>query len=1703
MKIFSLKFKYNLLISVLSVGLFSYVLIANAVTTTCSTDLSSSGTYTLAASTTNTCNITSAGVVLDGGGFGIDNSQAIEGNGYSFDVSNINTTGIISSIGITSSTTINITNSNVATMDVSGADAAGDAQAGGIINLTNTTAGALIANGGDSTDNGYGGAAGSFSLSDSSSISQTANAGSCGPNNNNSDCPNIFTAQVDSDWDNTANWSKGTIPDSTSYVEIHSSISNVSSGNAYANSAIFIDASFSVYASFYISSDIIFTGNGHFEYGNLFVYGDQVSFEDNTYNAGYIEYFGNSTVNFYGNSYNYQTIDGNTNFYDNSYNYYGTLYGNTNFYDNSYNYYGYLYGESIFHGDIAYLYNGSVQNSLTRAYNTSVVSSRNFIDDYTYANNHAWIVTATSSIVVDLSNTTCDSNTTFVANGGTFIFGPNCIGVPAGISVVTPTTNATLASLSPVLVNWNQGVGGYNYSSCQYSFGNVANFSTSTSAWTDGTLWQGASCTGSGAEIRATSTYSGSQILAIRAFYNSIATSSIVNFTYTPSRFLYFYNTGSNSNWSTVGNWYTDASHTISAGSLPTSVDKITVIGSTTPTVDLDSWTQPALINSGQTGIVFTGASNASTTVTINGKASFNNHAKNKGRINGNVVFNDSSSNLSAGQVGNATLNASATNVGTIFVNGTFYGDISENTGTIYGIKTRYYNATTTTSRNFTNSWTVMADGVAVTIASSTQFNTTTKFKTANNGYFIGGPTAVYFWSSSNISNSWLSTSNWYSDSATTTALGYLPTATSTVITLGSVAPSVDLDSLNWITPTGIDASATGISFTSSAGASIDTGITGTTTFNGNAINLSTILGNVTFASTTKNNTGAVISGDVVFNTNSQNNGGLITGDVIFNNSSLNTNNSSIFGDVTFNSSSVNGTTTGSISGTATFYDTSRNDGVIDNNAVFYEDTANNNNTVSGTQTRYFTANATTTRNFVITGPWTLIANNAIVHLDDTSVFNATTTLTELNSGNFTGEGVPGSYTECTKPFVLPGTYTLETDTENICDIQVDGVTIDGGGNTIGNIPQAFPDNGANGWVDMTGNVLLMHMDETSGTLTDSSGNSNTGTSNNGIVSDTGVINGAQDLDNGNRISIAQSSSMNLTTTDRFTFSAWVKPRNSDGGAVFIQRNSCNNNYQYQFYLTYFVVQNQAAQNQLVQPNHQFIPDEWVHIATTYDGSDLKYYVNGNLDNTTNIGSININPNTSSSKIGHDTCSRDFDGLIDEAAIWNRALSLSDIQIIYNNQLPSIFITGNGYDFDINNATVGGSIISAGATINIANSTITTVDVSGVDAAGDGQAGGTINLINTTAGALIANGGDSTDYGYGGLAGTINLTDAPTSTATSETANAGANGPNLTSGQGNSGGSSSNVSGCTDPSASNYNPNATSDNGSCRYPTVQIHGCTNPSASNYNPNATINGSCSYPTYNPYIPTSSGGGNNGGTQGLGGTLGGIARVGSLIFNPLTPFGLNINNQLGFTYFGNILEGLNPVGNFNLKPITFSPNFSISSFLFDPLPKSITDALNRSVKLANVITSLGITKTQDLVSLTRRPIKLPASYDTPGLFIVSNGTTTLDNYLSNDLKKGLVQLVYVKSGDVLNVSLIPLSTGKVTGKFDGKDISFIQSPGKIVSSIITASTTPGKYFLTTQSAPLPLMIEVLSPPHPNPVKPPGFWARVMSWFSRLFH
>ena len=75
----------------------------------------------------------------------------------------------------------------------------------------------------------------------------------------------------------------------------------------------------------------------------------------------------------------------------------------------------------------------------------------------------------------------------------------------------------------------------------------------------------------------------------------------------------------------------------------------------------------------------------------------------------------------------------------------------------------------------------------------------------------------------------------------------------------------------------------------------------------------------------------------------------------------------------------------------------------------------------------------------------------------------------------------------------------------------------------------------------------------------------------------------------------------------------------------------------------------------------------WTQVACTYDGSKIKIYVNGTVDNSFTVSGSMTDSSSSALLIGQDPGggARVFNGIIDDVRVYNRALSASDVAMLY------------------------------------------------------------------------------------------------------------------------------------------------------------------------------------------------------------------------------------------------------------------------------------------------------------------------------------------------------------------------------------------------------------------------------------------------------
>ncbi len=396
-------------------------------------------------------------------------------------------------------------------------------------------------------------------------------------------------------------------------------------------------------------------------------------------------------------------------------------------------------------------------------------------------------------------------------------------------------------------------------------------------------------------------------------------------------------------------------------------------------------------------------------------------------------------------------------------------------------------------------------------------------------------------------------------------------------------------------------------------------------------------------------------------------------------------------------------------------------------------------------------------------------------------------------------------------------------------------------------------------------------------------------------------------------------------------------------------------------------------------------------------------------------------------------------------------------------------------------ASTTGSGGNAG-TVSFATSTLGAGILSnGANGLVNGGNGGLVNFTNTSAigttasTTISANGGNSTSCGNGGGAGTIN------------TINSGYDNVSITAGTGS-------TVGCPG------NPNAGSSGSSGQQTGGASTGATDPVQSSIN-NAASQAAAAAAAAAASSATPS---RNSATSPS--VLPNLAPPGNINFSPLqsfTPFGTgfasNFSPQnVGATVIPSLFLNFKLVSNFALNVI---PQFyaNVSGFLFAPLPQSITDVLSRTPMIASVLSSTGIITEQNLASLVKRPVELSNTNLDPGQFVIKSGGTTITTYVTYDSNVGLAQMVKVSPNQLLNISLIPLSTGEVTASYLDQTLTFTQS-SEFASTNITTPSAGGRYLLKTTSSPLPLLIEVEVPVEKVESKPWGIFNFVWKLFNR---
>jgi len=193
----------------------------------------------------------------------------------------------------------------------------------------------------------------------------------------------------------------------------------------------------------------------------------------------------------------------------------------------------------------------------------------------------------------------------------------------------------------------------------------------------------------------------------------------------------------------------------------------------------------------------------------------------------------------------------------------------------------------------------------------------------------------------------------------------------------------------------------------------------------------------------------------------------------------------------------------------------------------------------------------------------------------------------------------------------------------------------------------------------------------------DSSGNGSTGVAAAGDLEwVTGKFGSALEVvpGGGSRVHVEHNDAFNL---EDFTLMAWVKFNSVGIHQDIALKQSANSDRNYQIQKnasdrarSSFASGGQAGAGS-VTSSTTLTTDIWYHIAATYDGTEFKMHLDGQLEGTKQT-SLEPDNNTNAFSIGaHPNGGNTVDGLVDEVALFNVALTAEDIQVIMNEGLAS------------------------------------------------------------------------------------------------------------------------------------------------------------------------------------------------------------------------------------------------------------------------------------------------------------------------------------------------------------------------------------------------------------------------------------------------
>jgi hypothetical protein len=198
--------------------------------------------------------------------------------------------------------------------------------------------------------------------------------------------------------------------------------------------------------------------------------------------------------------------------------------------------------------------------------------------------------------------------------------------------------------------------------------------------------------------------------------------------------------------------------------------------------------------------------------------------------------------------------------------------------------------------------------------------------------------------------------------------------------------------------------------------------------------------------------------------------------------------------------------------------------------------------------------------------------------------------------------------------------------------------------------------------------------DETAGSVaSDSSGNNFDGSVSGAVWESSGQIDGALDFDGTDDY---VNTTIDSDTLEQVSFCAWFN--SDDAGSIgddevaqrFITQMRTSTSSRFALGINnnrVAVYWHDGSSNVEWTGGPDLSDGQWYHAAVTYDGSDIRLYLDGSEKGSFSESSMSASSTSTNIQIGRQGAGlRCFDGLLDDVRIYHRALTEDEIQAIYD-----------------------------------------------------------------------------------------------------------------------------------------------------------------------------------------------------------------------------------------------------------------------------------------------------------------------------------------------------------------------------------------------------------------------------------------------------